>query len=140
MSWASSEHARRTMKANRRRDTKPELLIRTALHQKGLRFRVDFPPVKSIRRRADIVLTRARIVIFVDGCFWHRCPEHFTLPKTNSKFWKLKIQQNWDRDRDTDWNFERADWLVLRFWEHEDSEKVVATIIEAWRSRLKELG
>lgn len=101
-SWASSDHARRTMKANRRRDTKPELRIRSALHRSGLRFRVDTAPLAGVRRRADIVLTRVHVAVFIDGCFWHGCPEHFIPPKTNADYWRQKIQRNRDRDKDTD--------------------------------------
>ena len=86
-SWASSEHARRTMAANRSRDTKPELALRSILHSRGLRFRVDCSPLKGVRSRADIVFSKAKIAVFVDGCFWHGCPKHFIMPKTNSDYW-----------------------------------------------------
>lgn len=133
-SWASSDHARRTMKANRRRDTKPELRIRSALHRSGLRFRVDTAPLAGVRRRADIVLTRVHVAVFIDGCFWHGCPEHFIPPKTNADYWRQKIQRNRDRDKDTDRILADEGWTVLRFWEHENPNEAANAIVKAWRS------
>lgn len=133
-SWASSDHARRTMKANRRRDTKPELRIRSALHRSGLRFRVDTAPLAGVRRRADIVLTRVHVAVFIDGCFWHGCPEHFIPPKTNADYWRQKIQRNRDRDKDTDRILADEGWTVLRFWEHENPNEAANAIVKAWRA------
>lgn len=133
-SWASSDHARRTMKANRRRDTKPELRIRSALHRSGLRFRVDTAPLAGVRRRADIVLTRVHVAVFIDGCFWHSCPEHFIPPKTNADYWRQKIQRNRDRDKDTDRILADEGWTVLRFWEHENPNEAANAIVKAWRA------
>ena len=84
---ASDEAARLTMIANRRRDTGPELAIRRLLHARGLRYRVDFPPISGLRTRADLVFTRARVAVFIDGCYWHMCPEHFIMPKSNLEYW-----------------------------------------------------
>ncbi|PMD04161.1 very short patch repair endonuclease, partial [Brevibacterium paucivorans] len=89
------------MQANRRRDTKPELAIRRILHARGLRYRTDVRPDRSIRRHADIVFTKAKIAVFVDGCFWHGCPEHFIPPKANADYWAQKIEGNQMRDADT---------------------------------------
>lgn len=133
-SWASSDHARRTMKANRRRDTKPELRILSALHRSGLRFRVDTAPLAGVRRRADIVLTRVHVAVFIDGCFWHGCPEHFIPPKTNADYWRQKIQRNRDRDKDTDRILADEGWTVLRFWEHENPNEAANAIVKAWRA------
>lgn len=108
------------MLANRRRDTSPEMTLRRALHAAGLRFRVDVPLSFDGRRRADIVFPRQKVVIVVDGCFWHRCPEHYTSPKANSEFWAEKARRNVERDRDTDARLKALGWTVLRFWEHED--------------------
>jgi len=137
-SWASSEHARRTMVANKRRDTKPELRLRSELHRRGLRFRVDIAPVRGVRRRADVILSRARIAVFIDGCFWHGCPDHFIAPKSNAGYWREKIQTNVERDRDTDQKLSAAGWAVLRFWEHEEPDKAADQIVERWRTRLNE--
>lgn len=109
------------MQANRRRDTGPELRLRRLLHAAGLRYRVDYPPLAGVRRRADVAFTRSRVAVFVDGCYWHGCPTHG--PKkfgTNAEFWTAKIAANRARDADTDARLEAAGWRVLRFWEHDD--------------------
>lgn len=134
MSWASTEGTRRSMKSNRRRDTKPELAIRTLLHAAGLRYRVDYAPIGG-RRRADIVFTRARIAVFVDGCFWHGCPLHATLPKRNSNYWVPKLQRNIDRDRETGDQLRSAGWTVIRCWEHEAPAVVAYRVARLVRSR-----
>jgi len=107
------------MLAARRRDTAPERALRSALHQLGLRFRVDLSPEKGSRGRADIVFPRARLVIYVDGCYWHGCPQHATWPKANAEWWRSKIEANRARDADTDRQLRAAGWTVIRVWEHE---------------------
>jgi DNA mismatch endonuclease (patch repair protein) len=110
------------MQANPRRDTQPEVAVRRELHRRGLRFRVDYPPLPSLlRRRADVVFTRARVALFIDGCFWHGCPLHGTAQnsKTNADFWRVKIQTNQSRDADTNDRLRDAGWAVVRAWEHE---------------------
>lgn len=132
----SSENARRTMLANRRKDTSPELAVRRRIHAAGLRYRVDFPAdATDRRRRADIVFTRAKVVVFIDGCFWHGCPEHFIAPKSNADYWGPKIARNMERDRTSTARLRNAGWRVLRFWEHEDPDDVAPRIIEAVRPR-----
>lgn len=126
------------MVANKSRDTKPELHLRSELHRRGLRFRVDIAPVKGIRRRADIVFTRARVAVFVDGCFWHGCPDHFIAPKSNAEYWRSKIQTNIERDRDTAQKLSAVGWEVLRFWEHEGPDDAVPKIVSTWQARLNE--
>lgn len=106
------------MQANRSRDTGPELALRSLLHRAGLRFRVDHPLPFDRRRRADIVFTRVGLYVFVDGCFWHGCPEHFVMPKTRREFWSAKIDGNQLRDRDTDRRMQSAGLISLRIWEH----------------------
>lgn len=103
-----------------RRDTKPELELRRLLHARGLRFRVDRAVLPDRRRRADIVFGPSRVVVFVDGCFWHGCPEHATWPTSNADYWREKIETNRLRDRDTDTQLQAAGWHVVRIWEHED--------------------
>lgn len=112
------------MRANRSRDTSPELAVRSALHRRGLRYRVHFAPVPALRCRPDIVFTRARVAVFVDGCFWHRCPLHSTNPTANGPWWREKLDANVERDRRNDRALAAAGWLVLRFWEHEDPTNV----------------
>ena len=130
MSWASSEGSRRSMLANRRRDTSPELAVRRRIHAMGLRYRVDFAPMGG-RRRADIVFTKQRVAIFIDGCFWHGCPQHATLPKRNADYWVPKLQRNMQRDRETDEALREASWIALRFWEHEDPDVIAHAIAHA---------
>ncbi|WES64629.1 very short patch repair endonuclease [Microbacter sp. GSS18] len=127
-SWASSEGTRKSMLANKRRDTSTELAVRRELHARGLRYRVDFAPVPNLRRRADVVFTRARIAVFIDGCFWHGCPVHGTTPKRNADYWGPKLAANVERDRDTDERLQNAGWTVMRFWEHQDPADVASRI------------
>lgn len=124
------------MKRQRRRDTKAEKALRSELWRRGLRYRVDVKVVNR-RRRVDIAFTRARIAVFVDGCFWHRCPDHASLPKANRSWWKEKLDANERRDRDTDRELTAAGWLVVRVWEHEDPVAAadrVETAVGAHRS------
>lgn len=119
---------RRRMQATRRRDTTAELLVRSAAHRRGLRYRVDRAPLKDLRRRADLVFPTERLAVYVDGCFWHACPEHGTLPKRNRQWWQDKLDANVSRDRDTDRRLSEAGWTVLRAWEHENPERVADRI------------
>lgn len=123
------------MRGNRSRDTKPELAVRRLVHASGLRYRVDFAPLRGRRRlRADLVFTRAKVAVFVDGCFWHGCPEHHVAAKTNAEFWAAKVTGNRDRDARTNSALREAGWTVLRFWEHEDPAAVAATIVDVVRA------
>lgn len=125
----SSAAAARTMRANRRRDTAPELAVRRALHARGLRFLVDVPvPGTSRRRRADVLLRGARIALFVDGCFWHSCPRHQHLPRANREWWTRKMASIVRRDRDTDRQVRAAGWMPVRVWEHEPAALVAGRV------------
>lgn len=128
-SWASSDVVRRSMKGNRSRDTGPELRVRRLVHARGLRYLVDSPPEKSLRRRADLLFRGPRVAVFIDGCFWHGCPDHHTVSRTNSSFWAEKVARNRARDADTNERLASQGWTVLRFWEHEDPH-AVAMVIE----------
>lgn len=134
-SWASSLAARKTMLGNRGRDTKPELAVRHLVHAQGLRYRVNARSEIGIRRTADLLFTRMRVVVFIDGCFWHKCPTHFSMPVTNQEFWREKIDGNEQRDRQTTTLLEDRGWLVLRFWEHEDPVSVADRIVREIRDR-----
>lgn len=123
------------MSRQRRRDTTPELLLRHELHRRGMRFRVNAPLPGLPRRRADLLLTRARIAVFVDGCFWHGCPEHATRPAANAEWWASKLARNVERDRETDERLRAEGWIVLRFWEHADAVAAADEVETAWRSR-----
>ncbi|MPZ84010.1 MAG: DNA mismatch endonuclease Vsr [Actinophytocola sp.] len=118
---ASSPGARRRMQAAHRRDTAPELALRRELHRRGFRYRVDFAPLPGLRRRADLVFPRKRLAVYVDGCFWHSCPEHATQPKSNAAWWADKLATNQRRDRDTDQRLRENGWIVVRVWEHENA-------------------
>lgn len=123
------------MQANRGRDTKPEIRLRKELHALGLRFRVALRPVPELRRTADVVFTRARIAVFIDGCFWHGCPTHHTVAKTNAEFWAAKVEGNRRRDRETDELLREHGWLVVRVWEHEPIAAAAAAVQAAWMER-----
>jgi DNA mismatch endonuclease, patch repair protein len=119
-SWASTPGTRKSMQANKGRDTKPERALRSAVHALGLRYRVNARPLKAVRRTADLVFTKAKVAVFLDGCFWHGCPEHHTVAATNASFWSEKVETNRRRDRDTDAKLAEVGWTVVRVWEHED--------------------
>ena len=132
---ASSLAARHRMQANRSKDTRPERALRSALHRMGLRFRIHRRPLKAVRRHADIVFGPARVVVFVDGCFWHGCPQHGTQPKANRVFWRDKLETNRRRDADTNERLEAAGWRVVRIWEHEDPAAAARRIERLVRRR-----
>ena len=111
------------------------MAIRRLLHSMGLRYRVDVRPVKEVRRRADTVFGGAKVAVFVDGCFWHCCPEHGTLPATNADYWVTKLHRNAERDRETDSLVKAAGWRVIRVWEHVDPNTAAARIARSVRSR-----
>jgi DNA mismatch endonuclease, patch repair protein len=117
------------MACQQRRDTAPELLVRRRLHAAGLRYRVNAPLPTMPRRRADILFTRRRVAVFVDGCFWHGCPEHGTWPRANAGWWREKLERNVTRDKETDAVLRALGWTVIRAWEHEDPNSVAARII-----------
>jgi DNA mismatch endonuclease (patch repair protein) len=118
------------MARQKRRDTGPEMQLRRALHRMGLRYRVNMPLPGMPRRRADVTFTRAKVVVFVDGCFWHRCPVHATAPLSNGSWWARKLEGNVARDRETDERLREQRWTVIRFWEHEDMEAAAMKV--AW--------
>jgi len=119
------------MKANRRADTKPELALRRALHGMGYRYRKDYrlDLAGGVRVRPDIVFTARRVAVFVDGCFWHCCPEHGSQPAANSWYWEPKLRRNVERDRAADAALGDAGWTVIRLWEHESLEGAIATVV-----------
>lgn len=133
---ASSPAALARMKNARRRDTSCELAIRSLVHRDGLRFRVDWR-LPSTRRRADLAFTKARVAVFVDGCFWHGCPMHATWPKANAAWWREKLETNRRRDLDTVDRLQAMGWKVLRFWEHEKAKVAARRIVAAVRARAR---
>lgn len=126
------ELRRHIMQANRRRDTKPEFRLRSALHRAGLRYRCDLRiDLPDGRVRPDIVFTRQKVAVFVDGCFWHRCPEHASQPKSNAGYWSQKFARNVERDiRNTELLVD-AGWSVVRVWEHEELSDAVERVMAA---------
>ncbi len=117
------------MQAIRSRDTKPEWVIRRLVHAQGLRYRVAAPPLPSLRRTADLVFRPAKVAVFIDGCYWHGCPEHYVPPKTDPGYWSDKVARNMARDEDTNEQLIAAGWTVLRFWEHESPDDCVLRIV-----------
>lgn len=133
-SWASSPEVRASMQGNRGRDTGPERQLRALLHSRGLRYKVSARPLPDLRRTADMVFTKARVAVFVDGCFWHGCPEHHRPATKNSQFWRSKIADNQRRDAETNEALANQGWTVVRCWEHDDPQAVadhVARVVEA---------
>lgn len=123
-----SESVSRRFARTRGRDTKPEIALRRELHRRGLRYWVDRAPIDRSRRRADVIFPRVRLAVYIDGCFFHGCPQHATWPRHNAEFWREKIETNRRRDRDTDRRLVEAGWRVLRAWEHEDPVEVADRI------------
>ena len=112
-------------------DTRPELLLRSAMHSLGLRFRVK----AKLPGRPDVVFTRAKIAVFVDGCFWHACPEHGVMPRNNREWWQEKLDRNVERDREKDGELRALGWEVIHVWEHEDPVQAASLVRERWRAR-----
>jgi DNA mismatch endonuclease Vsr len=132
---ATDAVTRARMSKQKRRDTRPEILLRKELHARDLRFRVDYKPLAGLRRRADIVFPGAKVAVLVHGCFWHGCPEHSRDTKSNTKWWKDKIDANKARDADTIANLEAAGWCVIIIWEHEDPQKAADRLVPIVRER-----
>ena len=130
---ASDEKTRSRMSNTRQRDNANEVALRSALHRRGLRFRLHRKILEGSTRTADIAFTRARLAIFVDGCFWHGCPIHGSWPKTNAEWWRQKIDANRRRDSDTNERLTAIGWKVLRIWEHEKIDAAVSMVENALR-------
>lgn len=124
----------RRMSAQRRGDTAPEIRLRKALFKVGLRYRCALPVPGRARRTIDIAFTKQRVAVFVDGCFWHGCPDHFVPPKANATWWREKIAGNRQRDVDTTSVLQDQGWRVVRVWEHTPSDHAVRVIRDALES------
>lgn len=125
-------HVSAQMQRMPRSSTGPEVALRRALHRRGLRFRITGVLLPG---RPDIVFPRARIAVFVDGCFWHRCPQHGTLPKNNADWWLAKLDRNVERDAEKDTALIELGWAVVHIWEHEDVDEAVNRIAALWQAR-----
>lgn len=129
---SASAGVRRSMQGNRRKDTKPEVALRSALHRRGLRFRKDYRmDLAGARVRPDVVFTRRRVAVFVDGCFWHGCPIHFVPPKSNGWYWEPKLRRNRERDELAVRALAAAGWQVVRIWEHVGIAEAVDAVLAA---------
>ncbi|MEU3412946.1 very short patch repair endonuclease [Streptomyces sp. NPDC006658] len=131
----TTPETRARMSRQKSRNTEVEMALRRALHAAGLRYRVHRKPLKGVRREADVIFGPAKVAVFVDGCFWHGCPQHATWPKTNADFWRTKIEGNRRRDMDTDERLASAGWLAVRVWEHEDPAEAAARVVAFVRAR-----
>lgn len=132
---ASSSAVADRMSRQASRDTAQELAVRRLLYSRGLRYRVNVPVPGMARRTADIAFKGPRVAVFLDGCFWHGCPEHGTSPKANGEWWRTKLDRNIARDLETTEHLSALGWTVLRFWEHEDVEKVAERVAAEVRKR-----
>ena len=131
-----NEGRSRNLQANRRTGTKPEIRLRSALHRLGFRFRKDFRVAAGeVKVKPDIVFTRRRVAVFVDGCFWHGCPAHGRTPSVNGWYWSPKLERNRQRDLRVNAAQEAADRCVLRFWEHESLDDVVHAVSQQLAAR-----
>jgi len=131
----SSNAASRRMARVRQKGTRAELELRRALHGRGLRYHLQVPLLSNPRRVADIVFPSARLAIFVDGCFWHGCPDHASWPKANAESWRNKIERNRERDIDTARRLETLGWRVMRIWAHENAAVAADRISRVVRDR-----
>jgi DNA mismatch endonuclease, patch repair protein len=135
---AASPGRSANMRAIRRTNTKPEVALRSALHRQGYRFRkdlrVDLAP--GSRVRPDIVFTARRVAVFVDGCFWHACPDHGRNPANNEWYWAPKLRRNVERDRAGDAALAGAGWRVVRIWEHVPLDEAIATVVRVLTGNL----
>ncbi|QDP09006.1 very short patch repair endonuclease [Prescottella equi] len=122
----------RNMRAIRRSDTKPEVAIRSALHRRGFRFRKDFRlDLGDVKVRPDVVFTSRHVAVFVDGCFWHSCPQHGRPPASNEWYWAPKLRRTVERDRAADVALSGAGWTVVRVWEHEPVADAIGRVVAA---------
>jgi DNA mismatch endonuclease (patch repair protein) len=122
------------MRKVRRRDTQPEIALRSELHRRGFRYFVDRAPLAWSRRKADLVFPRVRLAVFIDGCFWHGCPAHVDWPKSNALWWRAKIAATKARDREIDAALLGAGWHVTRAWEHDDPYEIADQLESLLRS------
>lgn len=120
----TKEQRSRCMSAIKGRNTKPERLLRSALWRAGFRFRIHH----KLIGKPDIVFTKKKVCIFIDGCFWHGCPEHCNTPATNTEFWTNKIGRNIERDKEVTVKLKKDGWTVIRVWEHEVRHDLVAVV------------
>lgn len=122
------------MSTVRRRDNGPETAVRRRMHAMGLRYRVAWPVPGQRRRTIDIAFTRAKVAVYIDGCFWHGCPLHGTVPRSNRSWWETKLAANRARDTSATAQLQQLGWTVLRFWEHESPDSVAERVYAVVRA------
>jgi DNA mismatch endonuclease (patch repair protein) len=123
------------MRANRKTGSKPEVRLRSALHRRGLRFRKNqLIRLSTLRVRPDIVFPSRKVAVFVDGCFWHQCPEHGVSPRSNNEYWGPKLDRNVARDANVLRVLSCHGWTCVRAWEHEDIERVADRVEDVLRA------
>ncbi|MGF1342297.1 very short patch repair endonuclease [Streptomyces flavovirens] len=127
----SSPSVSARMSRQARRDTAPEVAVRKLLHASGYRYRLNERVPHMSRRTIDIAFTRSKVAVFLDGCFWHGCPDHATQPKANAEWWRQKLDRNMARDAETTAHLVAEGWTVLRFWEHQSPAQVADVVAEA---------
>ena len=132
---ASSPQVLRRMQPTPRKDTVPEMALRRAIRSRGIGYRVDCRPEPSLRRKADLVFKSARVAVFVDGCFWHSCPKHRSVPRQNAEWWQTKLSGVIARDQDTTLRLRELGWHVIRIWEHDDPNDQANEIANIVRAR-----
>ncbi|MFG2818293.1 very short patch repair endonuclease [Kitasatospora sp. NPDC048365] len=132
---ASSPSVAARMSRQASRDTAQELAVRRLLFGWGLRYRVNAPVPGMPRRTVDILFRGPRVAVFLDGCFWHGCPEHATSPKANATWWRTKLDRNTARDLETTEHLTTDGWTVLRFWEHETADEVACKVRDSVRAK-----
>jgi DNA mismatch endonuclease (patch repair protein) len=126
------------MRGNRSTDTKPEVALRSMLHRHGLRFRKNYTLRLPERRvRVDIAFPRLKLAVFVDGCFWHGCPDHGHHPQRNEEYWSRKLRRNAERDREVNAALKQAGWRIVRVWEHVPTQEAVQTVRQALSSKCR---
>lgn len=126
---------RNVMRANRGVDTGPEVRLRSLVHRAGLRYAIDVRPESDINRRADLVFRDTKVAVFVNGCFWHGCPKHYSSPKSNMRYWSEKVRRNRERDIETRFLLKHRGWRVLVFWEHQPAESCSARVVSVVSER-----
>lgn len=136
---ASRETSSRMARVGQR-DTAAEMAVRRLLHAAGLRYRVQYPVPGRPRRTIDVAFTRLRVAVFIDGCYWHACPVHATQSRTNTDWWRSKIEANRQRDADTNRALSERDWLVVRIWEHQRPLEAAAEIERIVARRVDDIG